>query len=95
MFYTRIIEVVRPFDGEVQSDVPTILAINPDKFFDDLTVLSNSKRFRVLKLPIKWQKLLLAIFWTSNISELTGLSNYYKPGDNKCLIEVQEQLRTF
>jgi hypothetical protein len=95
MFYTRIIEVVRPFDGEVQSDVPTILAINPDKFLGDLTVISNSKRFRVLKLPFKWQKLLLAIFWTSSVTELMKLSNYYSPGDNEYLIEVQEQLRTF
>ena len=50
MFYTRIIEVVRPFNGDVQSDMPTILAINPDRFIGDLTVLSNSKCLRVLVL---------------------------------------------
>ena len=95
MFYTRIIEVVRPFNGDVQSDMPTILAINPDRFFGDLTVLSNSKCFRVLKLPFKWQVKLLAIFWPSNINELTRFANFYNPGDNKHLIEVQVQLRTF
>jgi len=95
MFYTRIIEVVRPCNGDAQSDVPTILAINPDRFIGDLAVLSNSKRFRVLKLPFKWQTTLLALFWPTNISELMRLPDYYNPGDNKHLIEVQEQLRTF
>ncbi len=41
MYYTRIIEVVRPLNGEVQSDMPTILAINPDRFIGDLTVLKE------------------------------------------------------
>ena len=41
MYYTRIIEVTRPHNGEVQSDMPTILAINPDRFIGDLTVLKE------------------------------------------------------
>jgi hypothetical protein len=95
MFYSRIIETVRPTDGEVPSGMPTILAINPDRFSDDLIVLSNSKCFRVMKLPLKWQKKILAIFGPTNISELMGAAVYYNPGDNKYLIEVQEQFRMF
>jgi len=95
MFYSRIIETVRPTDGEVPSGMPTILALKPDRFFDDLIVLSNSKCFRVMKLPLKWQNKILAIFGPTNISELMGAAAYYNPGDNKYLIEVQEQFRMF
>ena len=95
MFYSRIIEVVRPFKEDIQSDIPTILALSPDRFVGDLAILSNSKCFRVMKLPLKWQSKILAIFGPTNISELMGASVYYNPGDNKYLIEVQGQLRMF
>ena len=93
--YSRIIKVVKPIDGEVPLNKPTILAINPHRFRGDLAVLSNSKQFRVLLLPYKWQMRLLALFWSSNISEIKRSMNYFIPGDNKDVVKMQKKLRSF
>ena len=95
LFYSNIIKVVKPKNGSVPLDKPTILALTPHRFRGDLNVLSDSRQFRVLELPYEWQSRLLMLFWPSNISEIFRSEQYYKPSGNDEVIRFQNNLREF
>jgi len=83
LFYSNIIKVVKPKNGSVPQDKPTILALTPYRFRGDLNVLSDSRQFRVLELPFEWQVKLLGVFWPSNISEIRSEQYYRTSGNDK------------
>jgi len=95
LFFSRVVQEVKPDDGGVSIDKPVLLALNPDRFVSDLNILANSKYFRILKVSFKWQTVLLMLFWPSNISSLFKLKRYYNPEDNESLIKIQKQIRKF
>ena len=94
-FFSRVVQEVKPDDGVASIDKPVLLALNPDRFVSDLNILANSKNFRILKVSFKWQTMLLALFWPSNISSLFKLKRYYNPEDNEPVIKIQKQIRKF
>jgi hypothetical protein len=94
LFYSNIIKVVKPKNGSVPLDKPTILALSPYRFRGDLNVLSDSRQFRVLELPVKWQMKLLRIFWPSNISEIRS-EQYYRTSGNDKDVRFQNNLMEF
>jgi len=95
LFYSNIIKAVKPKNGSVPLDKPTILALTPFRFRDDLNVLSDSRQFHVLQLPPEWQMRLLMLFWPSNIGEIFRSKQYYKPSGNDEVIRFQNNLRAF
>ena len=94
LLYSNIIKVVKPKNGSVPLDKPTILALSPYRFRGDLNILSDSRQFRVLELPAKWQKKLLRIFWPSNIREIRS-EQYCRTSDNDKDVRYQNNLRKF
>lgn len=83
---------VRPKDGSVTLDKPTILAFTPVRFRGDLEILADSKEFRVLTIPEKWQIRLLGFFWDK--VEINKYE-YYNPEEDLAIIETQKRLRNF
>jgi len=92
LFYSNIIKVVKPKNGSVPLDKPTILALTPFRFRGDLNVLSDSRQYRVLELPDKWQVILLRVFWPSNIIEIRS-EQYYRTSGNDKDVRFQNNLR--
>jgi len=93
--YSKVLKDVVPEDGTVPGGCPTILAINPGRFFGELESLANSKKLRVLKIPFDWQVRLLAIYWPTTID--WDWKRYFNPDGNtdKDIIELQRDLRAF
>jgi len=92
LFYSIIIKVVKPKNGSVPLNKPTILALTPFRFRGDLNILSDSRQYRVLGLPDKWEVILLRVFWPSNISEIRS-EQYYRTSGNDKDVRFQNNLR--
>ncbi|RJR38296.1 MAG: glycosyltransferase family 1 protein [Desulfobacteraceae bacterium] len=87
----RVIEEVKPTTGVKNQDKPTLLALHPDYFRGDLQILADSGRFRVLRLPFKWQYRMLNLYWNEKID--FGL--YFSHSNGGKEDEVRRRLRDF
>lgn len=95
--YASKIEEVKPQVDANQSNKLTILALNPDRFREDLQILANSGEFRVLKVPVKWQTKVLSLFWSKEfkIKRRADPDKYYNPNGDPYFLEIQANLRKF
>jgi len=93
--YGKVIEEVESGTGCNNTQKPTILALNPDRFRGDLQCLANSGEFRVLKVPFQWQTRVLALFWTKQLRQEFDLVKYYNPEGDPLITKIQYELRSF
>jgi hypothetical protein len=96
-FISKKIQTVKPSNGrQTDPSKPRVLAINEHYFIKDLEILADSGEFNVLKIPIKWQSMLLRLYWTDKTWDYNNCrqSNlaYYKPSD-PAMIKMQDELR--
>ena len=70
----------------------TLLALNSTRFRNDLEILSESGRFRMLKIPPIWQNRLLSIYWGPRPIEFNKCYNPDKYGGAS---KLQKELRNF
>lgn len=74
----------------------TLLALTPQRFRGDLEILNNSGAVRIIELPEKWQRGLLALYWTPEMSREIDLKREYFSDDIPDWIkEIQRQYRKF
>ena len=91
--YSIVIKEVTVEDWSHSNEKPTILAINANRFRKDLEILSNTKQFKILSMPFKWQQRLLSPFWTKPFPP----KRYHNPDPQKDqdIIAMQQSLRSF
>lgn len=92
--FQRVIESVDDSVELVSKDVPTLLALNPDRFRGDLDILARTGRFRVLRFPFKWQTRLLTLFWPANLLSSFHRFAYWEAEEPE-IRKTQAQLRVF
>jgi len=93
--YTKVIKEVSPLVkcDKGNNKKNTILALNPDRFRDDLEILADE--FRVLRMPFYWQCKILCLYWPENLFKKISISRYCVPSGERSLKKIQEGLRSF
>lgn len=66
-FVHRVVEVSAPASREAGARPLTILALNPDRFVEDLEILAATGEFRVLRAPLSLQKQLVGHFFDEQL----------------------------
>jgi len=59
----------------------TLLALSSERFRNDLRLLEESGRLRVLRLPINWQRGLLGLFWEGRVETSINMNYEYLRDD--------------
>lgn len=88
--YSSLVTEVRPGQANGR-EVPTVLALNPDRFRGDLEILAEGGELRILALPFRWQTRLLSLFWPKSGFDR---QRYWESHDPEIRL-VQERLRAF
>lgn len=91
IFLARVVEEVKPRNGTRSVNKPTLLALHPEYFRGDLEIFAESGRFRVLKLPFKWQYRILNLYWNDEID----YGKYFSDVNEGKEAEVRRRLREF
>lgn len=92
--YSKLfLQRIKPEHGETDPLKPNILAIKPHYFVRDLEILADTREFNILKIPSKWQSMILRVYWEDN-AWIDGEKSYYQPVKPE-IIEYQKRLRGF
>lgn len=96
VFYSKMIKQVLPKEGKTDPSKPRILAINEHYFIRDLEILAETREFNVLKIPIKWQSMLLRLYWADDIwgwgSDHRKFNKAYYQPEDPAMQELQRKL---
>jgi len=92
--FANAIEEVKPLTDVDVSNKPTLLAITSHRFRGDLEILANSGNFRVLKIPVEYQKKLISWFWRKEVSKV-NIDEYFNSAKNEVYRDIQNSLRDF
>lgn len=86
--------VIRPLTESGQGAGPALLALQPERFRGDLTLLSEQSPFRVLQLPFQWQMRLLMTFYSRKVGGTHG-ELVFRPSLDPEVERENQQLRRF